>query len=114
MGVPVFKSIRTLQFYCEERVVGENEQSATVNAAKDDINRTLWHVDLADQFPRWVVDENLPVGNIHIAFAVDGDALTAALSERLEVTQRAVGSDPCVVGTIFRCAADIDPLTGKS
>jgi hypothetical protein len=56
-------------FNCEERVVGENEQRATIGAAKDDVDRTLGHVDLADQFPRRVVDEDLPVGNIHIPLA---------------------------------------------
>jgi len=52
MGVPVFRSIRTSHIYCEKRVVSENEQRVPIGATKNDIERTLWHIDLTDQFPR--------------------------------------------------------------
>jgi hypothetical protein len=74
-------------------MVGENEQRATIGAAENDIDRTFGHIDLADLLARRVVDEDLSIGNVHIALAIDGDALTAALRKGLQDRQRAVGGD---------------------
>ena len=45
---PVRTSIRFFHRYREERMVSENEQRSTVGPAKDDVDGTLGHVDLAD------------------------------------------------------------------
>jgi hypothetical protein len=48
IGRSVLISIRIFHRYSEERVVGKNEQRTTVGPAKDDVNGTLGHIDLAD------------------------------------------------------------------
>ena len=107
-GVLFAGSVLVFYFNREERVVGENEERVMISAAEDDVDRTLRNIDLGDLFARGTVDENLPVGNIHIALAIDRDALTAALREGLEISQRAVGSDARAVSQVFRRAADVD------
>jgi len=47
----------------------------------------LRHVDPPDLFARAVIDEDLSVCHIHIAFAVHGHALPAAAGKRLQTTE---------------------------
>ena len=83
-------------------MVSENEQRSPVGPAKDNVDGTFGHVDLADQFTRRVVDEDLAVGNVDISLRINGDAFAAALRKRLQVCQRAVGGDARAVSAIFR------------
>src|ERR1700686_1128904 len=94
-------------------MVGENEQRAMADTAKDYVDRTLRHIDLANLLPRRVVDKDLSVGHEHIAFAIDCDALAAALCKGLEIAQGAIGGHQRAMGAVFRFATDIDPLAGK-
>lgn len=88
---PRFPERSAAYLYREQRVVGENEQRMAAGAPKDDIDRTFRHVDPPNLLARMVVDENLSVGHIHIAFAVDGDAFPAALRKGLQIAERAIG-----------------------
>ena len=60
--------------------------------------------------PSTAVDENLSIGDVHVAAAVDGDTFAAAMSEGPQVTQCAVGSHHAAVSNVFRLAADIDAV----
>ena len=63
----------------EKRVVGQNKQRATVAPTEDNVDRTLWDVDLPNLAARRVVNENLPVSNVHVSFAIDRNALTSSI-----------------------------------
>ena len=72
--------------------MGQNEQRPIICAAKQNIDRTLRHVDLGDLFPLRVVYEDLSIRNGHIALAVDRQALAAALGEGPQIGEGAVGA----------------------
>src|SRR5580698_9798792 len=91
-------------------MVGKDEEGAAVGAAEDDVDRALGNVDLGDLLARRIVDDDLAVGDVDVAFAIDGDALAAAVDEGFEVFERAVGANYCAVGAIFGCARNVDAL----
>jgi len=68
-----------VQFHGKQSMMGKNEKRAPINTAKHDVDRALWYIDLADQFPRCVEDKYLPVGYVHVASAIHCNALAAAL-----------------------------------
>ena len=68
----------------KERMVREDEQRATVGAAKNDVEGTFRNIDLSDNFALRAIDEDLSVCHIDVSTAVDGHALAAALSKRFE------------------------------
>src|SRR5271157_6201412 len=109
----VRRFISNAYLYGEERMVGKNEQGAAAGAAENDIDGTFRHVDPPDLLARAVINEDLSVGNVDIAFAIDGDAFTAALREGLQIAERAVGVHQRPVGDVFRLAADIGAIAGK-
>ncbi len=79
-------------------------------AAEHNVDRPLGHVDLRDLLSRRVIDEDLPVGDVDIAVAIDGDALSAALRKGLEISQRAISADERAIGAVLRRTADINSL----
>src|ERR1035438_7927992 len=107
------RSLRTAHFYREQSMVRQNEQRSTPSAAKDDVDRTLRHIDPGDLPPRRVIHEDLSVSNVNIAFAIDGNALAAALRKGSKIPKCAVVAHDRAIGDIFRFAAHIDPLARK-
>jgi len=102
----------SLDFGGVESAVGEDEKRMVARTAEDDVDGALGNVDLGDWPSGWVVDEDLAVGDIDIAPAVDGDALAAAVGEGLEIGERAVGVDLGAVGAVLCLAANVDALAG--
>ena len=76
---------RLARLHRVERVVREDEERAAVRSAEHDLDRTLGHIDPADGPARLVVDEDLSVRDVDVARAIRGDALAAALGERLKI-----------------------------
>src|SRR5260370_24107833 len=79
-------------------------------AAEDELQGTLRHVDLRDLLAGRRIDEDLAVGDINIAVAIDGCTFASTLRKRLEVAKCAVRVHFGAVGDVFRLAADIDAL----
>ena len=75
-----------------ECVVSQYEERAATGAAKYDIDRTFRHIDASDLPARRAIDEDLSIRNVHIALAIDGNALTATLNKWPQITERAVGA----------------------
>ena len=98
----------------EQRMMREYEQRATIGTAKDDVKRALGYIDSSNLPARPVIDENLSVGNVYIAIAIDGNAFTAALAEGFKIAQSSVRPDQGAVGDVLGLAAYIDALAGKS
>jgi hypothetical protein len=73
-------------------MVGQNEQRAAVRRRQNDIDGTFRHIDPADLLAAGVIDEDLSIRNVHIALAIDGHALAAALRKGLQIAERAVGA----------------------
>jgi hypothetical protein len=94
----------------KESVVREDEEGFAVRAAENELQRALGNVDLRNRLARGREDEDLAVGDIDIALAIDGDTLAAALGEGFEVSERAVGVYFGAVRDVFRFAADINVL----
>ena len=94
----------------EERVVREDEERFSIGAAEDKLHRTLGHIDLRDLLAGRRVDEDLAIGYIDIAVAVDGYTFASTLGKSLEICERAVRVYLGVIGDVFRLAADIDAL----
>ena len=84
-----------------------------VGATNDHVDWAFGYVNLANQFSRWVVDEDLAICDIDIAAVVDGYALAAALDKRLEIGESAVCADGDAVCAVFRRADDIDLLADR-
>src|ERR1035441_9424887 len=94
-------------------MVGKNEQGAATGAAEDDIDGTFRHVDPPDLLASTVINEDLSVRNVDIAFAIDGDAFIAAVRKGLQLAERAVRVHQRSVCDVFRLAADINAVAGK-
>lgn len=84
-------------------MVGQDEEGAGVGAAEDDVEGALGDFDFCDLFAGAVVDEDLAVGDIDVAFGVNGDALAAAIREGLQIAEGAIGVDERAICFRIRC-----------
>ena len=75
---------------CEKHVMRKDEERFSIRAAEDELQRTLGHIDLRDLLAGWRVDEDLAVGDINIAVAVDGYTFASTLRKSLEICECAV------------------------
>ena len=69
-------------------MVSQYKQRAAIRPAKDNIDGTFRHINASDLFSRGVVDEDLAVRHVHIAVAIDSDALTAAIGKGTQIAER--------------------------
>jgi hypothetical protein len=88
----------------------KDKECFSICAAEDELQWTLRHVDLRDLLAGWRVDEDLAVGDIDIAIAIDGCTFASTLRKGPEVSECAVRVHFGAVGDVFRLAADIDAL----
>src|SRR6266545_4221443 len=91
--------------------MGEDEQRAAIGCAEYDASRPLRYVDLTDQLAGRRVNEHLPVGDVNISSAIDRNAFSATLRERLEIAERPVGPDGPAVGAVLCVAHDVRTLS---
>ena len=75
----------------EQRVMREDEEGAAIGSAEQDLYRTLGHIYFTNRRAASVIDENLSVRDVDVALDVHGGALAAAIDERIQIAQRAVG-----------------------
>ena len=92
----------------------EYEQRATIGAAKDDVKWALGYIDSSNLPARRLIDEDLSVGNVYVAIAIDGNAFTAAPAEGFKIAQSSIRPDQGAIGDVLGLAAYIDTLAGKS
>src|SRR5579863_6947921 len=102
--------IRSADLRGKQRVVSEDEERFAIRAAEDELQRSLGHIDLRNLPARRRVDEDLSVGNVDIAAAIDRDALAAALRKRLQVRECAVRVRSRAVGDVLGLAGHINAL----
>src|SRR5579863_4953918 len=94
-------------------MMGEDEQRSAIGAAEDDVDGPLGYVDAANLPARRTVNEDLPVGDVYVASAIDCHAFSAAIGKDSQIAQRAVSAGQRAVGAVFRLAGDIDTLAGN-
>ena len=70
---------------CEERVMRQDEESSSICTAEDELQGTLGHLDLRDLLAGRRVDEDLAIGYIDIAVAIDGNTFASTLCKGLEI-----------------------------
>lgn len=92
----------------------KNKQGAPILTAKYDVDGSLRYVDFRDLRARRAVNENLSIGDINIPRFVFGNALSTALSEDLQILQRAIRCYDGAISTILRSTAYIHVPTSAS
>src|ERR1700690_1333843 len=90
----------------------EDEQRATIRTTEDDVDRALRHIDLRNLHTGGVEDEYLPVGNVHVASFINGNALATPIGKGLQIAERAIFTDHGAGGAVFRRTADVNALAG--
>ena len=66
-------------------MVSQDEQRTSAFSAEDEAERALRHVNPANWRAVAAVNENLSVGDVHVAVRVDGDTLAAPVGEGQQI-----------------------------
>src|ERR1700733_11487457 len=93
-------------------MVGEDEQGTTTGASENYVDGPFGYVDPSDLAAGTVIDEDLSVGYVHVAFRVDSYTFTTTRRKGLQIAERSVSVQQRFVSDVFRLAAHINVIAG--